>query len=72
MVFYALKSNVPNRSIAKESISNNKDLLRRMLEVIPHLIDIGGLLPRYGDFDEGMALQIHPYKSSRLDWLFSF
>ncbi|MDJ0898986.1 MAG: hypothetical protein QNJ55_09250 [Xenococcus sp. MO_188.B8] len=43
-----------------------------MLEVIPHLIDIGGLLPGYGDGDEGMALQIHPYKSSRLDWLFSF
>ncbi len=47
-----------------------KDLVRRMLEVIPPLIDIGGNLPRYGDGDEGMALQIRPHQSSRLDWLF--
>ena len=47
-----------------------KDLVRKMLEVIPPLIDIGGNLPKYGDSNEDMALQIRPYKSSRLDWLF--
>ncbi len=47
-----------------------KDWVRRMLEVIPALIDIGGNLPQYGDGDEGMALQLRPINSSRLDWLF--
>ena len=47
-----------------------KDWVRRMLEVIPPLIDVGGNLPQYGDGDEGMALQLRPINSSRLDWLF--
>ncbi len=49
---------------------NYKNWVRRMLEVIPILVDVGGNLPRYGDGDEGMALQIRPLKSSRLDWLY--
>ena len=47
-----------------------QDWVRRMLEVIPPLMDIGGNLPNYGDSDEGMALQLRSLKSSRLDWLF--
>ena len=47
-----------------------KNLVRKMLEVIPPLTDVGGNLPRYGDDDEGMALQIRPHQSSRVDWLF--
>ena len=44
--------------------------VRRMLEVVPPLMDAKGNLPRYGDGDEGMALQIRPHQSSRLNWLF--
>ena len=47
-----------------------QDHLRKMLEVVPPLIDTNGNLPRYGDSDEGMALQIRPHQSSRIDWLF--
>ena len=47
-----------------------KNLVRRMLEIIPSLADVKGNLPRYGDDDEGMALQIRPHESSRVDWLF--
>ncbi|WP_019503539.1 alginate lyase family protein [Pleurocapsa sp. PCC 7319] len=46
-----------------------QDLMRRMLEVIPLLVDLKGNLPNYGDGDEGMALQIRPHQSSRVDWL---
>lgn len=48
-----------------------RDRVRSMLEVIPPLTDAKGNLPRYGDGDDGMALQIRPHQSSRLDWLFS-
>lgn len=47
-----------------------RDWVRKMLEVIPLLVDVGGNLPQYGDGDEGMALQLRPLGSSRLDWLF--
>ncbi len=47
-----------------------KSLVQSMLEVIPPLTDVGGNLPRYGDGDEGMVLQIRPHQSSRTDWLF--
>lgn len=50
--------------------STYKDWVRRMLEVIPLVTDIGGNLPQYGDGDEGMALQLRPLDSSRVDWLF--
>lgn len=46
-----------------------KDYVKRMIEIIPSLVDMGGNLPRYGDSDDGMALQLRPYESSRLDWL---
>lgn len=42
----------------------------QMLEVIPGLTDVGGNLPRYGDGDEGMALQVRPTSSSRTAWLY--
>ena len=47
-----------------------KDWVRQMLEVIPLLVDVGSNLPQYGDGDEGMALQLRPLNSSRLDWLY--
>jgi len=47
-----------------------QDWVKRMLEVIPFLTDRGGNLPQYGDGDDGMALQLRPISSSRLDWLF--
>ncbi|AOY84351.2 MAG: hypothetical protein F6K63_03790 [Moorea sp. SIO1G6] len=50
--------------------TNYQDWVRRMLEVIPLLVDVGGNLPQYGDGDDGMALQLRPLGSSRLDWLF--
>lgn len=55
----------------KISVSQEyKSLVCKMLEVIPLLTDVGGNLPRYGDGDEGMALQIRPHNSSRTDWLY--
>ncbi|MDJ0636142.1 MAG: alginate lyase family protein [Xenococcaceae cyanobacterium MO_188.B29] len=50
--------------------STYRDWVRRMLEVIPSVMDMGGNLPNYGDSDEGMALQLRSQNSSRLDWLF--
>ena len=50
--------------------SQYQNLVRKMLEVIPPLMDLGGNLPRYGDGDEGIVLQIRPHQSSRTDWLF--
>lgn len=47
-----------------------KNSVKNMIEVIPSLVDEGGNLPRYGDSDEGMALQLRPLNSSRLDWLY--
>lgn len=50
--------------------ANYHDWTGRMLEVIPALVDVGGNRPQYGDGDEGMALQLRPLNSSRLDWLY--
>lgn len=47
-----------------------KERVRRMLEVIPLVTDVGGNVPRYGDEDQGMALQLRSMGSSRLDWLY--
>lgn len=44
--------------------------VRNMLEVIPALTDVGHNVPRYGDADEGMALQLRPLDSSRTNWLY--
>lgn len=49
---------------------NYQDWVRRMLEVIPAVVDVGGNRPQYGDGDQGMALQLRPLNSSRLDWLY--
>lgn len=50
--------------------SQYQNLVCKMLEVIPPLRDLNGNLPRYGDGDEGIVLQIRPHQSSRIDWLF--
>lgn len=50
--------------------ANYQDWTRRMVEVIPSLVDMGGNRPQYGDGDEGMALQLRPLGSSRLNWLY--
>lgn len=45
--------------------------VRQMLVAIPPLVDVGGNLPRFGDSDDGMAVQLRPLlSSSRLNWLF--
>lgn len=44
--------------------------LRKMIEAIPALTDVGGNLPRYGDGDEGMAVQLQPAAWERAGWLY--
>lgn len=44
-------------------------VLRGMIEVVPQLADVHGNLPRYGDSDDGMALQLAPRNGSRTAWL---
>ena len=50
--------------------SDYRDWVTKMLTAIPPLVDVGGNLPDYGDSDEGMALQLRPLESSRIDWLY--
>lgn len=50
--------------------ANYQQWVQRMLEAIPLVLDVGGNLLQYGDGDEGMALQLRPQTSSRLNWLF--
>jgi len=45
--------------------------LRRMVEIIPGLADSGGHLPRYGDDDDGLALQLLPRDLPRAAWIYS-
>ncbi len=47
-----------------------RSLLAKTVEAVPLLTDAGGNLPRFGDGDDGMALQLRPHDSSRTDWLF--
>lgn len=49
-----------------------KQLLRRMIETIPPLTDAGGNLPKYGDGDDGMAVQLQALSERRDAWLFDF
>jgi hypothetical protein len=49
---------------------NYKQYLKKMIEVIPILVDYGGNLPRYGDGDEGMAIQLQPLYRPRELWLY--
>jgi hypothetical protein len=44
--------------------------LRAMIEIIPHLTDFGGNLPRYGDSDDGMAIQLQARQGRRDAWLY--
>jgi hypothetical protein len=44
--------------------------VKRMLEVMPQLTDVGGNLPRYGDGDEGMAIQLQAHGERRDAWLY--
>jgi hypothetical protein len=44
--------------------------VKGMLEVMPQLTDGGGHLPRYGDGDEGRALQLQPLGYPRETWLY--
>lgn len=43
--------------------------LARMLEVVPQLTDSGGTLPRFGDGDEGMAVQLQELTERYDAWL---
>ncbi|MEX2382386.1 MAG: alginate lyase family protein [Opitutales bacterium] len=43
--------------------------VRRQIEVIPLLTDTGGNLPRFGDGDEGMAIQLQARGERRDLWL---
>lgn len=45
-------------------------LLKKSIEVIPRLADYAGNLPSYGDGDNGMALDLRPYRSSDTDWIY--
>ena len=44
--------------------------VKRMIEVIPRLIDTGGNMPRFGDEDGGRVVHLRPFTSSRLDWIY--
>lgn len=46
-----------------------KDTLQKMLLAIPLLTDRGGNLPRYGDADEGKALQLASSTETPAEWL---
>lgn len=46
------------------------ETLRRMIEAVPSLTDMGGNLPRYGDSDEGRAVQLQASSASRDAWLY--
>jgi hypothetical protein len=41
-----------------------------MIQVIPRLSDAAGNLPRYGDGDDGRAVQLQDHWASRTDWLY--
>ena len=48
-----------------------RDLVRRMIEAIPALADCAGNLPRYGDADEGLAIQLQALDpAARLAWIY--
>jgi hypothetical protein len=47
-----------------------KSAVRRMIEAVPLLTDVGGNLPRYGDADDALAVQLGARQSSRIDFLY--
>lgn len=46
-----------------------KEMLRKMLAVVPALADVGGNLPRYGDADDGKVLQLAALHERPSEWL---
>ncbi len=46
-----------------------KETLTKEKQVVDQLTQILGSQPNYGDGDEGMALQVLPYGSNRLNWI---
>lgn len=60
------------KQVGHEFSDQYKQLLRRMIEIVPHLTDVGGNLPRYGDGDDGMAVQLQALRDRRDTWLFDF
>ncbi len=66
--FYLLSLFEANQ--AGDSFSTKtEDLLRKMVNAIPQMTDMGGNLPNYGDGDEGMAIQLQSLEERRDDWL---
>ena len=48
------------------------DAVRKMVEAIPVLTDVGGHLPNYGDGDDGLAVRLRSAKDRRDAWIFDF
>ena len=69
--FFLLALNEGKRA-GYEFSDQYKQLLRRMIEVVPRLTDVGGNLPRYGDGDDGAAVQLQASQDRRDTWLFDF
>ncbi|MGD9874766.1 MAG: alginate lyase family protein [Kiritimatiellia bacterium] len=46
-----------------------KDVLLKMLQAVPLLADAGGNLPRYGDSDDGKALQLAATAETSAKWV---
>ena len=69
--FFVMALYEANRE-GQEFSDQYKKLLRSMIEVVPLLTDVGGNLPRYGDGDDGMAVQLQALRERRDTWLFDF
>lgn len=67
---FCLLAGLEAERLAVPFSSTYKARVRKMLEVLPPLLDVRNNLPRFGDSDDGMAVQLRPLNSSRLDWLF--
>ncbi len=50
--------------------SHYLELLKKMIEIVPLMTDVGGNLPRYGDGDEGMVVQLQPINNNRVNWIY--
>lgn len=68
--FFLLSLAEAQRAKAGEFSAGYRGLLLRMLEVMPQLTDCGGNLPRYGDSDDGMAVQLQALGARRDAWLY--
>ncbi len=61
---------VENARGAEDFSDDFQQRVRNMVEAMHALTDRGGNLPRYGDGDEGMALQIQAQEARRDAWLY--